>query len=221
MSSLPRCARRSATSLLAITLLVGAGPPGGPASVHAPAPANALLAEGFVLIGEELGVKVYRREKRAGLELAAEGTFAAAPERVRRVLLDYPNHHRWQKRLKESRVLAHSANGLDVYQRLTLPVIDDRDFTLKVTWGSEAATHWVRFVATDDRGPLPVRGVVRVTDQEGGWRLEPADGGATRAVYRFHLDLGGSFPSWMGSSQATSDLPEVFAGISRELPGYP
>ena len=174
-----------------------------------------------MLIGEEKGVKVYRREKRPGIELAAEGKLGAAPERVRRVLIDYPSHPRWQKHLKENRVLARGEGFLDVYQRLDLPVLDDRDFTLHVTWGSDAGVSWMRFAAANERGPAPVRGVVRVLQQEGGWRLEPADGGAaTQAVYRCHIDLAGTFPSWMGKGQATSDLPELFANITKQLPGY-
>jgi hypothetical protein len=174
-----------------------------------------------VLIVEEKGIKVYRREQRPGLELAAEGRIDAAPERVRRVLIDYPSHHSWQQRLKESRVLARGVDCLDVYQRLQLPVIDDRDFTLHVTWGNDAKVLWLRFATANAQGPAPVNGVVRVTEQEGGWRLEPADGGlATQAIYRFHMDLAGSVPSGMGHGQAANALPELFTSITKQLPGY-
>jgi Polyketide cyclase / dehydrase and lipid transport len=197
-------------------------PPALPEQAGAPAPAGALAGEGFVLLAEERGVKVYRREKRPGVELAAEGSFAATPDRVRRVLLDYPNHRRWQKHLKENRVLRRGDGFLDVYERLDLPVLDDRDFTLHVTWGGDSDVPWMRFVAANEHGPAPVRGVVRVTAHEGGWRLEPVSGGAgTHAVYRFYLDLAGSFPAWMGKGAAASDVPELFANITQQLPGYP
>jgi hypothetical protein len=187
----------------------------------APAPASALASEGFVFIGEDKGVKVYRREKRHGIELAAEGNLAASPERVRRVLTDYPSHQKWQKHLKENRILGKGDNFLDVYQRLDLPVLDDRDFTLHVTWGNESDVHWMRFATANEKGPAPVKGVVRVTDHEGGWRLEPTEGGkGTHAVYRFYLDLAGSFPAWMGKGQATSDIPELFVNITKQLPNY-
>jgi len=187
----------------------------------APPPASSLPGEGFALIGEDKGVKVYRREKRPGIELAAEADIAATPERVRRVLIDYPSHQRWQKHLKENRVLARGDGFLDVYQRLDLPLIDDRDFTLHVTWGDEGGLLWMRFAAANERGPAPVKGVVRVTQHEGGWRLEPTGRGTgTHAVYRFYLDLAGSFPAWMGKGQATSDLPELFVNINKQLPSY-
>ena len=220
----PLFAVLASAALAGVASQAGAGgpdipPPPGPS--HAPPAASDLMAEGFVFIGEDKGVKVYRREKRPGIELAAEGKLLAPPERVRRVLIDYPSHQRWQKHLKENRVLARGDGSLDVYQRLGLPVLDDRDFTLHVTWGNDASLFWMRFVTANERGPGPVRGVVRVTQQEGGWRLEPTDGGtATQAVYRFHIDLAGSFPSWMGKGQATSDLPELFVNITKQLPSY-
>ena len=79
----------------------------------------------------------------------------------------------------------------------------------------------MRFAIANERGPKPVDGVVRVTAHEGSWRLEPTDGGkGTRAVYRFHLDLAGSVPSWLGKSQATDDLVDLFTRIGRQLPRY-
>jgi len=222
--SRPLFALLASASLAGIASLAGAASPDAPPPpdrMSAPPPASSLSGEGFVLLGEEKGVKVYRREKRPGIELAAEGKIGAAPERVRRVLVDYPSHPRWQKHLKENRVLAFGEGSLDVYQRLSLPVLDDRDFTLHVTWGKDVDVSWTRFAVANARGPAPVSGVVRVTQQEGGWRLEPADGGsATHAVYRCYIDLAGSFPAWMGKRQATSDLPELFANITKQLSNY-
>lgn len=187
----------------------------------APPREGALAEEGFTLISDEHGVKVYRREKRPGIELAAVGDIPAPPEQVRRVLIDYPSHPRWQPRLAENRVLASGEGFLDVYQRLSLPVLDDRDFTLHVTWGSEGEVLWMRFVSASDRGPPAVSGVVRVVDHEGGWRLEPREGGkATHAVYRFHLDLAGSFPAWMGKGRAADDVTHLFGNVEKQLPAY-
>jgi hypothetical protein len=210
-----------APTLLAVLAVAAAASLAG-AEAPAPPPATSFAGEGFALIADEKGVKVYRREKRPGIELAAEGNIAASPERVGRVLLDYPNHRRWQKHLKENRILGRGDGFLDVYQRLDLPVLDDRDFTLHVTWGEEGAIPWMRFATANGLGPPPVSGVVRVTQHEGGWRLEPIDGGkATHAVYRFYLDLAGSFPAWMGKGQAASDVPELYANIAKQLPAYP
>lgn len=187
-----------------------------------PAPASALAGEGFESAGEERGIKLYRRPRDKGIELACEGRLAGPPERVLRVLIDYPGHARWQKHLKEQRILGRGDGFLDVYERLELPVLDDRDFTLHVTWGAAGDARWMRFASVLSGGPPLAAGVVRVTAHSGSWLLQPIDGGQrTYAVYRFHIDLAGSFPPWLGSGQATSDLADLFANIDRELPRYP
>ncbi len=193
-----------------------------PSPSGAPAAASALASEGFEPLGERRGVKVHRRQPESGIELAVEGILAGPPERVLRVLTDYAGHTRWQKRLEEQRILARGDSFLDVYERLDLPVLSDRDFAVRVTWGAEGALRWMRFVAATSGGPPPVDGVVRVTAHSGSWRLEPTSGGAkTFAVYRFHLDLAGSFPAWLGSGRATDELPDLFDNIDAELPRYP
>jgi hypothetical protein len=191
------------------------------AHAGAPPPASALAGEGYVLIAEERGVKVYRRERRAGIEIAAEATIAASPERVRRVLTDYAAHGKWQKHLRENRILGRAEGSLDVYQRLKVPVLDDRDYTLHVTWGDDGGVGWVRFAATNG-GPAPVAGVVRIKEHDGSWRLAPASGGAaTSAVYRFYIDMAGSLPAWAVKGQVASDVPEHFANLAKQLPAYP
>ena len=195
-------------------------PAKAPSQGHAPAPASAFAAEGFALLADEKGVKVYRREKRAGVEFAVQASLPAPPDQVRRALLDYPSHLKWQRRLKENTILDRGADSLLVYQRLSLPVIDDRDFTLQVTWGAEDPILWMRFALANALGPKPVSGVVRVTAHEGGWRLEPEGARGTHAVYRFQFDPGGSVPSWLGKGQAKDDIVEFFGLLTRELPKY-
>ncbi|MDC3988427.1 START domain-containing protein [Polyangium jinanense] len=195
-------------------------PAGAPSQGRAPAPASALASEGFTLVTEEKGVRVHRREKRAGVEFALEASLPAPPEQVRRALLDYANHQKWQEHLKENKILARNADSLLVYQRLDLPVIDDRDYTLNVTWGAEGPILWMRFVAANERGPKPVDGVVRVNAHQGGWRLEPEGAKGTRAVYRFHLDVAGSVPSWLGKDQAKDNIVDFIVRLKKEVPNY-
>jgi hypothetical protein len=197
-----------------------AAPASAPSQQRAPAPASAFASEGFTLLADEKGIKVYRREKRAGVEFAVQASLPAPPDQVRRALLDYPSHIKWQRRLKENKVLDRGADSLLVYQRLGLPVIDDRDFTLQVTWGAEDPNLWMRFALANERGPKPVSGVVRVTAHEGGWRLEPEGAKGTHAVYRFNFDPGGSVPSWLGKGQAKDDIVEFFGLLEKELPKY-
>jgi hypothetical protein len=64
--------------------------------------------------------------------------------------------------------------------------------------------------------------VVRVNVHEGSWLLEPVDGGrATHAVYRVHLDLAGSLPSWMARGGAAKDVPDLYENVRRQVGNYP
>jgi hypothetical protein len=180
-----------------------------------------LSQEGFQLVRDEKGVKVYARDNKRAIELGAEGFIDAPPSVVRAVLLDYANHPRWVQGLAESRILRRDARSLDVYQRLSLPVIDDRDFTLHVEWGEADDMKWLKFSTANEQGPGPIDGVIRVLLNEGSWRLHGVDGDkSTFAVYRFTMDLGGSLPSWLGRGRAGKDIAKLFENVRDQTRWY-
>lgn len=165
-------------------------------------------------VGGAHEVEVYRQLQSEAIDLVAEGDIDAPPEVVRAVVLDYPNANAVSDHVTESRVLSSNARELMVYQRLKLPVIADRDFTLHVVWGSRAGQLWTRFTVDNTRGPAERDGIVRVSLLTGGWDLTPIrDGRATHAVYRVQIDLAGSIPRWMVSGGAAKDLPKMFEAI--------
>ncbi len=52
----------------------------------------------------------------------------------------------------------------------------------------------------------------------GGWELEPVDGGlGTHAIYRVRIDMAGSIPRGMVSGGAARDLPRLFEGVRAQL----
>jgi hypothetical protein len=175
---------------------------------------RALTSDGYRLLGRAKGVIVYRDPRSAIVQLAAEGSFAARPERVRAVLLDYGNHTRYIQNIAESRVLVRGRGSLLLYQRLRLPIISDRDYTLEVSWGADGKVLWLKFACANWRGPAERRSIVRVRTHEGGWQLQPIHGGSqTWARYQMRLDLGGSLPRWMARSGATSEIPALFEAV--------
>jgi hypothetical protein len=167
----------------------------------------------FVSIGTKQGVEVYERKDTPVIELMAEGEINAPPEELQAVLLDYAAAPQFVHRLTESRVLTRSAREIVVYQRLKLPVIQDRDYFLRVTWGSAGDVRTTRFRTASMQGPMPP-GVVRMALLEGGWDLQPIrDGHATWARYHFRIDFSGSVPRWMVRGGAAKDLPALYAGL--------
>jgi hypothetical protein len=162
------------------------------------------------------GVTVYRNKRSSITDIAAEGVVPTSPEQVQRALVDYRRHAGRIARVAESRILKRKNETLLVYQRLDLPLLSDRDFTLSVRWGrDEDRTHWVDF-HTVPRGPRCRRGVVRITHHTGSWELKPIrGGGATLARYQLSIDLAGYLPRWLARSNAGKEVPALFKAICR------
>jgi len=191
----------------------------GPPAEAAGVPQPLELGDGpYERAGDKDGVAVFERAGSSLIRIGAEGRLPAPPEQVLTALLDYSRHADVLERLAECRVLERGEDWLVVYQRLGLPVIDDRDFALRLTWGKAADRHWIRY-RTVSAGPPPTAGVVRVTRHFGGWDLLPAEGGrATLARYQSNIDMAGSVPGWMTKSGAADELPALFRSMCRLLP---
>ena len=173
---------------------------------------------GYKHVGGKHGVEVFRQEKSPTIDLMAEGEIDAPPTRVRAVLLDYGHAKALTDHLAESRVLATKPREIIVYQRLKLPVVSDRDYTMRAEWGQHGDNLWTRFFVDNSRGPGPRHGTVRVSTLTGGWELSPIrDGQATHAVYHVRIDMAGSIPQWMVSGGAAKDLPKLFEGVRKQV----
>ncbi len=189
-------------------------PPGPPGTID-------FAREGFESRGTRARVRIFERGGGDVVRIGAEARLPASPEEVQEVLLDYPRHPGTVSHVAEARPLERGDGWMLVYQRLSMPVIDDRDFVLRVTWGEHAdGSRWIVYRAGGE-GPPPVDGVVRVTQNHGGWYLRPIESGrATLARYESNMDLGGSLPTWMSRSGAVDELPDLFTGVC-ELLGLP
>jgi len=174
-----------------------------------------LIEPTFVPIGGHDGVEVYQRKDAQYIELAAVGEFDAPPAEVQAALLDYGQHGRVNPHLAESRVLSRNAGEQVIYQHLKLPVIKDRDFTLRVHW-KEGEPRGLQYAVDNSAGPPPKKSAVRMSVLNGRWDLEPIrDGNATRAVYHVQLDFAGTVPRWMVRGGAAKDLPSVYIGMRK------
>ncbi len=181
--------------------------------------------QGYKHVGGAHGVEVFRLMSSPAIDLYAEGDIEAPPAVVRDVLFDYGNAPKVTDNVAESRVLSRTGNEQLVYQRLKLPIISDRDFTLRAVRETRGPAMLVGFAIDNSRGPGPRDHVVRISTLRGGWELTPLRGGAaTHARYRVIIDLAGSVPKWMVSGGAAKNLPKLFEGVRREAskrqPGY-
>ena len=176
-----------------------------------------LESEGFLEIDREFGVKVYKDPESDVIRIAAEGRLAATPKQVFKAVLDYEGQVGVIKRVSETRILEKGPGWMLVYQRLNLPIISDRDYTLYVTWGAEGDNLWVNF-RSSYMGPEKRDGIVRVIEHYGSWQMKPVNNGRfTLARFQVRIDLAGSLPKWLARSGAGDELPELFQNIRRML----
>ena len=186
----------------------------------------AVNAGSFKHVGGKQGVQVSRLMDSRVIDLLAEGDIDAPPSVVRDVVLDFPNAPKVTDNVAESRVLKKGERETIVYQRLKLPIISDRDFTLKATWKMRGPVILTQFAVDNRDGPQERDGIVRLSMLQGGWELTPIrDGTATHARYRVQIDLAGDIPSWMVSGGAAKNLPKLFEGVRKQararVPGTP
>jgi hypothetical protein len=186
-----------------------------------PPPKIEFPRRGFEVIGQDRGVTVYQKDRAELIWIGAVGIIPAPPEKVYAALLDYDHQVGKIGRLSEVKVLSREPDALYVYQRLNLPVISDRAFTLRVTYGVEPTRRWIAYWGVTDRGPKPREGIVRVTRHRGVWELLPAAGGkSTIARYELRIDLAGDVPLWMVKSGAGDQIPDLYSQICKLTLGH-
>ncbi len=201
--------------LLAATLICLA--PAGARAGDSPLPLDQCpTRHGYQRIAGKWGVVAYQDKAAGTIDLIGEGIFASPVDQVLATLLDYPSHPGRVARLAESRILRRGQGWLLVYQRLDLPLVDDRDFTLRVDWQPQGSGWRVCFRVARGHGPGPRRGVVRVSHHQGCWQLKPVRGGAgTLARLQVSSDMAGRLPAWLAKGNAAKDIPDLYAALRR------
>ena len=127
----------------------------------------------------------------------------------------------------EKTVLRDEGDEVVVYTYADLPMVSDRDVIThaRQSFDAQSGTHRLEWRATDEGGPAPKEGVVRIEQSSGSWTFSPLDGGRTRAVYENHSDLAGSIPAWVINplmTEAVVDgLVRLRARVGRDAGGEP
>jgi hypothetical protein len=203
------------SGLLAVALVTTAPRPSRAVGDAAPAGIE-LPRQGFELIANARGVAVYKNSSSDTVWIGAVGLIPAPPAQVYAALLQYERQVGKIGRVSEATVLSRGSNDLFVYERLNLPVISDRDFVIRVTYGEDVARRWITYRAVSDRGPKPRDGIVRVVRNDGEWELvSTQDGRATLARCEFRINLGGRLPLWMAKAGAGREIPQLYSEICK------
>ncbi len=173
----------------------------------------------WVDAGESSGTHVWYRDLREAnaREIKAETVMPVKPERVWEVISDIAHYPEFMPYLKEIRKIADCDGGYFQYERVSPPVIDERDYALKITLTNDpAAGVWRRhWSLANEQAPAVAKGVVRVTVNEGSFELRRDGEGKTKFIYQLLTNPGGSVPMWIAKRASTGSVPDLLDGIRK------
>ena len=187
-------------------------------------PAGALTADdadGWTKEFDEDGMAIYSREAPGARvhEVRMIADVDAPARAVRNVIADHEGAAETMPRVAEARVLAREGSVAWVYERIDVPVLRDRDYTVRVVEEDIEGVpggYRIRFEGTTEQGPPPRRGVVRVELVRGAWEFLPIDRGSrTRTTYTIVIDPRGVIPAFVANIAARKTLPDVLRSLRR------
>lgn len=180
--------------------------------------------EPWTKASDDNGVAIFTRDKTGTSikEVKAIGLIDAPPAHCMNVVSDLGNFKEFMPYTNESTIVGRDGDKtVYSYQHLKLPLIDNRDYTLRVVDetpapgpAGEPAYYKSAWTPANDRGPKPRDGTVRVQINTGYWLFEPVDGGThTRATYYLFTDPGGMIPALIANRANTQAIPDLFKAV--------
>jgi hypothetical protein len=190
-------------------------------------PLLVLLADpepGWEQAADTDGIKVLVRNRKDSevREVKAHGMVDAEPERVWKVVRDFPNYPKTMPYIETCQVLGVEQDGKIqyVYTVVNPPIIDRRDFTIRVTdeseWKGGEGYMKSAWTMTSEKGPPLKQGTIRLKSNDGYWKLEPRDGGKkTFVTYYVYTDPGGEVPKWIVNQANGNTVPDVIRAVRK------
>lgn len=175
------------------------------------------------LVSTSDNVALYRRSRPGPghYESKAIGEIAASPAVVHAVIDDVESYSRFMPYTVECRVLKRESDSVLIYQRISAPLVSDRDYILRVRTTSkkvEGGTSYLsRWETENAPAPAERKGIVRVKLCEGSWLLEPSGPNATRATYSVYTDSGGVIPAFIKNTGSQIAIRKIFTAIRKQV----
>jgi hypothetical protein len=174
----------------------------------------AFSAAGWKEVKRTAEVAVFVDKRSRFIRLGADARINVPPATLLEALADYERYKGVMGNLRDSKVLARGEGWKTAYQRISVPMISDRDFAMRLTWGKQGTLHWLRYWSEDNPAWPRQKGVVRVPYARGSWQLTPVDGGrATALRHQSSLDMAGWLPGWVARSFAGKRLVSLFTDV--------
>jgi hypothetical protein len=171
--------------------------------------------------GRPLVVHARSRPGSAVKEVRGVGSFDAPPWVVKNVIDDVARYEDFMPWTERSPVLQRGDGFVVSYQRLKMPIVEDRDYVVKIVDESvedaQGRVVWKnRWTQANELGPPPTPGITRIDVVEGWWQLEELDAGArTKATYYVYTSPGGSIPAGLVNMANARGVPELFGAVAQ------
>jgi hypothetical protein len=161
-------------------------------------------------------------------ELRAVGLVEAPSWVILNVLNEVADYPDFMPYTTKAQLVERRPHGVIIYFRWDPPLIGARDVTVEVTRNSNKRTdgqtnYQLSWEPITTIGPAPSPGVIRITLDEGSWRLEPTeDGKRTTVTYDLLTDGGGGLPAFAINLANRQSVNELFQAIRKQvtLPKY-
>jgi hypothetical protein len=208
-----------APALFVVLFLSAAFPVDGQDAKHA---ASDETATAWKQVGSQDGVAISSRSHAEATleEFRAVGEIDAAPAAVFAIVNNPEEYPRFMPYTSECRVLHRFDHGIVAYQRLDLPLVSDRDYTLRSVYsktaGPAGATYRIHWEQANDLGPAPRPGVTRVKFCQGSWVIEPGTTGKSRVTYTVCSGAVESLPAFVAEAGSKLAIHKIFEAIRKE-----
>jgi hypothetical protein len=181
------------------------------------------VVDGWTIVSRTNDLTIATRPRKGSslLEVKGVGLINAEPIVLKRVIDDTSEYPHFMPYVVETKTISRASEERVGYQRISPPIIGDRDYTVRIKCESKPApgggtSYCNRWEAANDLGPAEKKGVTRVKITEGYWLLEPAPGAKTLATYSIYSDSGGGIPLFLVNSVNKTAIPKLFAAVREQ-----
>ena len=179
--------------------------------------------EGWKLAADAKDVMIYSRPHAESnlKEFKAIGFIDAPSSAVHAVIDDFENYPKFMPYTLECRLIKREGDSVIGYQRLSPKIVEDRDYTLRVSkksWpGPKGLTYLSQWQTANEMGPAERKGVVRLKVCNGNWLLEPDGPTKTRATYSIYSETGGFVPAFIANHASLTAIKKLYAAIRNQV----
>jgi ribosome-associated toxin RatA of RatAB toxin-antitoxin module len=181
----------------------------------------AWAGNGWETVSDAEGILVERRREPGTTfyEVRASTHSPFPPSVIFATLWKHQEYVEFVPYLKKLEILTQSAQEKVIYEQISMPLVSDRDYTVKIT-AEHSATNGViqlHFVAVPDEGPPEHPNYVRVKHIQGGWTLEPTSDGGSDVTYVVASQPGGTIPAWIINAVQKEATPNLLKAMLQRV----